>query len=145
WSLAKSGERHLTLLAGEPGVGKTRLAAEFAQIVYAEGAIVLYGRCDEDMEFSYQPFVDALKSFVENKNAESLRLHLGPHPGDLARIYPDLASIVPGLPAPLQSDPEAERYRLFDAVSGWLRATTEDRPLVVILDNLHAAAKPALL
>ncbi len=144
WSAVQAGECRLTLLAGEPGIGKTRLAAELAQLGYADGATVLYGRCDEDMGFSFQPFVGALQYFAECTDAGALGAQLGPHGGDLVRLYPALASIVPELGPPLQSDPEAERYRLFDAVSGWLRAATAPRPVVLILDDLHVAAKPTL-
>lgn len=145
WSAVQAGECRLSLLAGEPGIGKTRLAAEIAQSAYADGATVLYGRCDEDMGLSYQPFVEALQYFVDHRDATYLGGQLGPHAGDLVRLYPDLASIVPALPAPLQSDPEAERYRLFDAVRGWLQAASTVCPMVLILDDVHAAAKPTLM
>src|SRR5207237_2954535 len=52
---------------------------------------------------------------------------------------------VPGLPAPLQSDPETERYRLFEAVAGWLAVASQEEPLLLVLDDLQWAAKPTLL
>ena len=55
------------MLNGEAGIGKTSLAAAFAEDVHRDGAVVLYGRCDEDPLVSYQPFVEALR-------------HLDPHP-----------------------------------------------------------------
>jgi class 3 adenylate cyclase len=145
WRAAATGNPRLVLLAGEPGIGKTRLAAELAQAVHHEGANVLYGRCDEEMGLSYQPFVDALQHFVAGSDPEIVRRDLGPHGGDLARLCPDITTVVPGLAAPLQSDPEAERYRLFDAVRGWVHAAARERPLLVVLDDLHAAAKPTLM
>ena len=48
------------LLAGEPGVGKSRLAAEWARVAHAGGALVLYGRCDEGLGAPLQPFVDGV-------------------------------------------------------------------------------------
>ncbi|HEY0397760.1 MAG TPA: adenylate/guanylate cyclase domain-containing protein, partial [Acidimicrobiia bacterium] len=59
WKEAMAGELRVALLAGEPGVGKTRLAAELAGRVHDEGATVLAGRCDEDLGVPYQPFVEA--------------------------------------------------------------------------------------
>jgi len=50
-----------------------------------------------------------------------------------------------GLPAPLRSDPETERYRLFDAVAAWLAATSADEPVLLVLDDLQWAARPTLL
>lgn len=51
WQTSSSGRRCAVLVAGEPGIGKTRLAAEAAQAAYEKGAFVLYGRCDEDLAF----------------------------------------------------------------------------------------------
>ena len=69
WKEAAAGQLRTALLAGEPGVGKTRLAAELARTVHDEGAIVLAGRCDEDLGVPYQPFVEALRHFVDNASA----------------------------------------------------------------------------
>jgi hypothetical protein len=55
WKEAAAGERRVALLAGEPGVGKTRLAAELASQAYEQGATVLAGRCDEDLGVPDQP------------------------------------------------------------------------------------------
>ncbi|MDQ1508024.1 MAG: hypothetical protein QOD57_5751 [Actinomycetota bacterium] len=66
WNEAAGGELRVALLAGEPGVGKTRLAAELAGRVHDEGATVLAGRCDEDLGVPYQPFVEALRHFVDH-------------------------------------------------------------------------------
>ncbi|MGH9039469.1 MAG: AAA family ATPase, partial [Acidimicrobiia bacterium] len=50
-----------------------------------------------------------------------------------------------GLPAPITSDPETERYRLFDAVASWLGDASRRHPLLLVLDDLQWAAKPTLL
>jgi hypothetical protein len=70
---------------------------------------------------------------------------LGRHAGELVRLLPDLAVRAPGLPALLRSDPETERYRLFDAVAAWLAAASSDEPVLLVLDDLQWAAKPTLL
>src|SRR5207248_7971216 len=64
WKEAAAGERRVVFVTGEPGVGKTRLAAELAAGVLAAGGTVLAGRCDEDLGVPYQPFVEALRHFV---------------------------------------------------------------------------------
>src|SRR2546423_7495884 len=64
WEPARAGQRQVVLVAGEPGIGKTRLAAEIARQVHAAGATVLFGRCDEGMGVAYQPFVEALSTYV---------------------------------------------------------------------------------
>ena len=143
WKEAAAGERRIAFLAGEPGVGKTRLAAELARQVHDEGATVLAGRCDEDLGVPYQPFVEALRHFADH--APALESRLGRYGGELARLVPELTDRVPGLAPPLRSDPEMERYRLFDAVAAWLTATAAEEPLVLVLDDLQWAAKPTLL
>ena len=143
WKEAAAGRLSVAFLAGEPGVGKTRLAAELARGVHGDGALVLAGRCDEDLGVPYQPFVEALRHFVDH--APGLSARLGRYGGELARLVPELTEKVPGLPAPLRSDPETERYRLFDAVAAWLAAVSADEPVLVVLDDLHWAANPTLL
>ena len=140
-----AGERRVALLAGEPGVGKTRLAAELAVRVHDEGAMVLAGRCDEDLGVPYQPFVEALRHFVDHTAREDLPGQLGRYGSELVRLMPELDERLPDLPPPLQSDPETERYRLFDAVAAWLGAASADEPVLFVLDDLQWAAKPTLL
>ena len=141
WKEAAAGERRVALLAGEPGVGKTRLAAELAQRAYDGGGVVLAGRCDEDLGVPFQPFVEALHHYVSHAS----ELRPGRYGGELARLVPELASKVPGLPQPLRSDPETERYRLFDAVAAWLAEVSGEEPVLLLVDDLHWAAKPTLL
>jgi len=143
WKEAAAGELRVAFLAGEPGIGKTRLAAELAKRVHGEGATVLAGRCDEDLGVPYQPFVEALRHFVDHAPALSERL--GRYGGELVRLVPELGERVPDLPAPLRSDPEMERYRLFDAVAAWLTANSSEEPLLLVLDDLQWAAKPTLM
>jgi class 3 adenylate cyclase len=129
WKEVAAGEHRVVLLAGEPGVGKTRLAAELAAQVHQEAATVLAGRCDEDMGVPYQPFVEALRYYVAHARVP---LHLGRHAGELTRLLPELAQLVAGLPEPLRSDPETERYRLFDAVAAWLAAISTEEPVLLV-------------
>ena len=143
WKETSAGQLRVALLAGEPGVGKTRLAAELARRVHEEGATVLAGRCDEDLGVPYQPFVEALRHFADH--ASSLADRLGRYGGELARLVPELSDRAPSLAAPIRSDPETERYRLFDAVAAWLAAASADEPLLLVLDDLQWAAKPTLL
>ena len=144
WKEASAGgERRLVLLAGEPGIGKTRLAGELAALVHGEGAVVLAGRCDEDLGVPYQPFVEALRHYVSAGGDPATGL--GRHGGELVRLVPDITGRVSGLADPLRSDPETERYRLFDAVAAWLAAASAAAPVLLILDDLHWGAKPTVL
>jgi AAA ATPase domain len=131
------------LIAGEPGVGKTRLAGEWSRQAYQLEAIVLYGRCDEDLGAPYQPFAEALRSLVPCLGTSRLRGMRGVEA--LLTLVPGLTEVLPDLAAPTRADPETERYALFDAVVALLEAASADAPVVLILDDLHWAAKPTLL
>ena len=141
WKEAAAGERRVALIAGEPGIGKTRLTAELAVRVHDDGAIVLAGRCDEDLGVPFQPFVEALRHYVTRAGEP----RLGRYAEELTRLMPELPKVVGGLPEPLRSDPETERYRLFDAIAAWLSDVSAEAPVLLVLDDLHWAAKPTLL
>lgn len=93
----------------------------------------------------YQPFVEALRHLVDHTVAEELAGRLGRYAGELVRLVPEVADRVPGLPAALRSDPETERYRLFDATAAWLGAASAEAPVLLVLDDLQWATKPTLL
>ncbi len=69
---AASGTPRVALVAGEPGIGKTRLIAE-AATAHAAGSTVLYGRCDEELGMPFQPFVEALRFFAEHHPVPAVR------------------------------------------------------------------------
>ena len=131
-------------IGGEPGAGKTRLVAELAAEAHAEGAFVLAGRCDDGMAVPYQPFVEALRHLVDHSSDAELVHRLGRWPGELSRLVPEIRTRMPTSPPPLKAEPETERYRLFDAVTSWMAATSAERPLVFVADDLHWATKPTL-
>ncbi len=143
WQTALVGGMHAVLIAGEPGVGKTRLAGEWSQQAYLQEAIVLYGRCDEDLGAPYQPFAEALRSLVPCLGTSRLRGMRGIEA--LLPLVPGLIDVLPDLAAPTRADPDTERYALFDAVVALLEVASTSAPVVLILDDLHWAAKPTLL
>jgi DNA-binding SARP family transcriptional activator len=144
WAEAKAGRRQVVLVAGEPGIGKTRLAAELAAIVHGEGAVVLWGRCDEGLGVAFQPVVEALRHYVRHSPDGLLDAQLGRGRAELARLVPELAEGRPDLAVPAV-DAESERLRLFDAVSDALGSVARSRPLLLVQDDLQWAAIPTLL
>jgi class 3 adenylate cyclase len=145
WAKAKDGQRQVVLIAGEPGIGKTRLATEAARAAHADGGVVLFGACDEDVALPYRPFVEALRHYVTHASAAVLATHLCTHRGELARLVPELARRLPDLPAPQAAEAETERFLLFEAVTGLLATASQESPIVLVLDDLHWAVAPELL
>src|ERR1700742_4527785 len=98
WQTTLDGGVCTTLIAGEPGVGKTRLAGEWSQRAYTLDAVVLYGRCDEDLGVPYQPFAEALRSLVPGMGVSRLRGLRGVEA--LLSLIPGLTDLVPDLAPP---------------------------------------------
>ncbi|MDX6717721.1 MAG: hypothetical protein QOH30_4279 [Baekduia sp.] len=145
WKQTLEGRRQAVLVAGEPGVGKTRLVHELATTVQQRGATILFGRCDEELGLAYQPFVEGLAQYVSTCDRDVLDRHVSAFGGELTRIVSDLSHRVPGLTEPLRADPEIERHRLFEAVADLLTLADDGGGVVLILDDLHWADKGSLL
>ena len=139
YAQAGAGTRQFVLLYGEPGIGKTRLASEFAHEALADGAIVLYGRSDAETLVPYQPFVTAIGHYVTECGDGALARELGAELSEIGRLLPGLARRMPELREPLAVEPEMRRYRLFNAVANVLGFVARERPAVLILDDLHWA------
>jgi class 3 adenylate cyclase/tetratricopeptide (TPR) repeat protein len=145
WKQAKDGSLRAVMVSGEPGVGKTRLAFELARRVHDDGGTVLYGRCEEALGVPYQPFAEALRPYVAECPLHVLTDVARVHGGELTRLVPELARRLPDLPPPLEAEPEAERYRLFEAIAGLVATASREAPVLFVIDDLHWAAKPTLL
>jgi tetratricopeptide (TPR) repeat protein len=145
WKDAIEQRSRVVLISGEPGVGKTRLVTEFVRTAHDDGGIVLWGRCDEDLDVPYQPFAEAMRLFVGSISDDHLREDLGPVAADLLPLVPDLAKRVAGLSIVPLGDADAERLRLFEAVGEAFSAIARAAPVVLVLDDIHWAEKPTLL
>jgi DNA-binding SARP family transcriptional activator len=143
---AFAGRGRLFLLVGEPGIGKSRLAEELIAHASERGPRVLVGRCWEAGGApAYWPWVQALRTLVREAEPGALRAQLGAGAADLAQIVPELKERFPDLAEPISLESEAARFRLFDAVAEFLRRASESQPIVLVLDDLHAADAPSLL
>jgi hypothetical protein len=145
WAAALVGERRVVVLAGDPGIGKTTVAAELALRVHAGGGIVLYGRWDEEGLAPYQALREALGTYAAACPRSLLRADLSVRADEVARLLPEIAAHIGGVRPPLAEDPEAERLRLFDAVRDWLGAIAARRPLLLVLDDLQWADRSSLM
>jgi DNA-binding SARP family transcriptional activator len=139
WDRAAGGARHVVVLTGEAGIGKTRLATEAARRVSAQGGLVLFGRCDEDAIVPYQPIVEALDGYVAATPGDEL-----PPMNERARA--ELAAVLPSLGGRRAGGGGPDgRARLFDAVTTLVASAAADRPVLLVLDDLQWADDDTLL
>ncbi|MFQ6030526.1 MAG: AAA family ATPase, partial [Dehalococcoidia bacterium] len=142
---ALSGRGRLVTLVGEPGIGKTRTALELATYAGLRQAQVLWGRCYEDQGVPpYWPWVQAIRSYVREREPDQLRSEMGSGAGVIAEIVSDVQEQLPGLEPPSDMDPDQARFRLFDSITTFLKSAGRRQPLVLMLDDLHWSDKPSL-
>ena len=143
---AFAGGGGLVLLVGEPGIGKSRLSEELMRRARSRGAAVVVGRCWEAGGApAYWPWVQSLRSYVRAVPPDQLREQLGSAAPGLAQLLPELRELFPDLPEPGPLDSESARFRLFEAVATLLTNAGRSRPLVLALDDVHAADESSLL
>jgi class 3 adenylate cyclase/tetratricopeptide (TPR) repeat protein len=139
WKRAQVERATTVLLAGEPGIGKTRIASELVRQAHGEGAVAVLGRCEDHVAAPYAPWTEALRSLVTGLREDVLLGHIERHGGEVARLVADLTRRVPGAPPPATTDADTERLLLFEAVVDLLQAGASDQPLIVLLDDAHWA------
>ncbi|MDA0159270.1 AAA family ATPase [Solirubrobacter ginsenosidimutans] len=143
---AVAGRGRVCLVAGEPGIGKSRLTEELSGHAAARGISVLVGRCWEAGGApAFWPWVQALRAYVAGADTDTLRAQLGAAAPDLAQLLPELRQRFPGMPEPNGLGSDGARFRLFEAVSELLRSVSVEQPLVLVIDDLHAADSASLL
>ena len=145
WSRAAGGARGLVVIAGEAGVGKTRLAAELAAHAHADGAAVLFGRFDEEAPAPYQPVVAMLRGWAGGASLAPLAERLGSRAAELGVVLPEFGPQPAGQDGSLRSgEADTRRLRLFDALAALVAEIAAEAPLLVLLDDLHWADLPTL-
>ncbi len=144
---ALAGRSRLVMIVGEPGIGKTRLAEQGADLAAAHGAQVAWGRCAEGGGApAYWPWIQIVRIVSRDPAAADWLRQIGPAAARVVQLFPELRERVPELPATQSSaglDAEQARFALFDATVAFLSRVASDRPLVLVLDDLHAADDPS--
>jgi tetratricopeptide (TPR) repeat protein/archaellum biogenesis ATPase FlaH len=142
---AISGQGALMMVMGEPGIGKTAVCEQLSTYVTLRGGRTLVGHCYEkgSLSLPYLTFVEALRSYVLNREVRDLREELGSGAADVARIISEIRERLKVRVRP-QKDPEEERYRLLQAVTEFLRNAANVQPMLVVLEDLHDADKGTL-
>ncbi|MFQ6027973.1 MAG: AAA family ATPase, partial [Dehalococcoidia bacterium] len=113
-----SGKGKLVMLAGEPGIGKTRTAQELAAEAQLRETWVLWGRCyDDEGAPPYWPWVQLLRAYLRRADREYLVSQLDQGAVDIAGIIPEVRDILPNLGPPPSLEPEQARFQLFYSIA----------------------------
>ena len=135
----------IVLVAGEPGIGKTRLVQEAVAGAAAGGSAVAWGRCEEgDGAPPFWPWIQVIRALLAHPDRGAVRAALAPHAPELAQLVPEVAAVAGDLAPPPPLDPAGARYRFFEAVGGFLEALAAQRSVVAVLDDLQWADPPSL-
>ena len=135
-----AGRGRLVLVAGEPGIGKTRLAEEVARRAAAQDVRVAWGGCYEgEGAPAFWPWVQVVRELLADVPPGEFGPKLGPSGAELSQLLPELKELVPGLEPPPVVELAAARFRLYQAVTELLRRLADAQPLLVIVDDLHWA------
>lgn len=146
FAAAQEGTGGVILLAGEPGIGKTRLLEELADHARERGAVVLWGRCWEgEGAPAFWPWLQVLRAYLRDRDPATIGQQMGSGAADIAQAVPEVRAALPDLPFPPPLDADEARFRFFDSVTLFLRRAAAAQPLVLVLDDLHWADLSSVL
>jgi DNA-binding CsgD family transcriptional regulator/tetratricopeptide (TPR) repeat protein len=137
---ASESDGGAALVLGEGGIGKSRLVTEFARRASEEGALVLVGECIDltEAELPYAPIVGALRAVVRERSELELTRLFGAARGELARLLPELGDVGQSVPG------SVGQTRLFELLLGVLSRLGQDRPVVLVIEDVHWADSASL-
>ena len=137
---ALAGRGAVVLLSGAPGIGKTRTSEEVVARAEARGAEVLWGRCLEDEGAPpLWPWMQILESAARRREPRRLLAELGEGASEVAAVVAGVRERLPDLDAPPSLEPSGHQFLFFESVGRFLVRASEQRPIVVVLEDLHEA------
>jgi class 3 adenylate cyclase/tetratricopeptide (TPR) repeat protein len=141
------GRGRLALVAGEAGVGKSRLVAEIADEAQARGMRVLTGHCVEMSGTPpYLPYVEIIEEVISSpRSPAALREALGDVAAEIARIAPALRRAFPDIPPPIELPAELARRYVWNSFSEFMGRAAQRQPLLLVLEDLHWAGESTVL
>src|SRR6058998_1041470 len=138
WLGVRRREPHIVALLGDPGVGKTTLTNAFVSTCQMEGAAIARAQAyDAERELPFAVLAELVKQLtlqraIGGADPEAL--------SELTRVAPEIFTVFPGVPKPVEWAAEVIPLRLADGFLKAVQAATEESPLVLVVDDVHAAA-----
>lgn len=135
----RADHRPFVLVTGEAGIGKTTVVAEIARQLHADGALVLHGRCLEELRVPYLPISEAIQRIIETA-PDSLASRLGANAlVEIGRLVRAVHARWPTLPSARTGDADSDRYRLFAAVRDLLEQLGSAQRVILVVEDVHWA------
>ena len=137
WIEARRKTPRFVVMTSDPGVGKTTLANAFVSSCQMDGAVVARAQAyDAERELPFAVLGELVKQLASQRaiggaDPEAL--------SELTRITTEIARVFPGVPKPVEWSPEITPLRLADAFLKTVTAAAEDSPVVLVVDDIHAA------
>jgi AAA ATPase domain/Cyclic nucleotide-binding domain len=143
---ARNSQGRIVIIAGPPGIGKTRLARETGEEARQQNFLAMAGNCyDREDSVPFVPFVELLEGLLARAlKAAAVRQIFGEQAGEVARLLPQLRRLLPELPPPLQLSSEQSRRELFNAITDLIGRQSARNPLLLLLEDLHWADEGTL-
>lgn len=129
----RDGDVRVAIVEGEAGVGKTSLVSAAVADVHAAGGLVLWGRCSAEHLVAYQPVLDAVRAFERSLDRDAAAV--------LGERHPVLGHLLGRTDAPIT---ERDAYELYESIAALLRDLASERPLVLVVDDLHWVDRSSL-
>ena len=144
---ALSGHGRLALIAGEAGIGKSRLVTEIGDVAQARGMRELTGHCVEmSGRPPYLPYVEMIEEAISSpRRSVALSNALGNVAAEIARIAPALRRAFPNIPPPVELPTELARRYVWNSFSEFIGRAAQAQPLLLVLEDLHWADESTLL
>ena len=137
--MMQSREKHgqIALIAGEAGIGKSRLVSEIKGRA-PQGTVILEGQCFQtDSALPYAPLLDLFRNFFATHARDEIARVLAASAPQLVKLFPDLAVDLPHpVPAP-DPDPKQEKRHLFQALVQTITEFAQNHPLIILIEDLH--------
>src|SRR5581483_7482131 len=135
---AKGGRGHVTLISGEAGIGKSRLATEAKTYAATHNFLLLQGNCfPADLSCPYAPLIDLLRIYAASAFTATITSDSVPFPRELSPLLPDLVPLPPDQPLASSPDPEQEKRRLFAALAQFFIDHARKQAVLFIIEDIH--------
>jgi len=137
---AIQGKGGLVFLAGEAGVGKTRLADELASWAKGNHVIALSGRCSRrEGKIPYAPWVEMIREFVHGSPAQLLFKVVGNYGAEVAKLIPEVTASLGPVTVITSGSVDGDRLRFIGAISQLVVNISLEGPILVIIDDMNWA------